>query len=122
MLLLRASRHDCRPCGLSEVLLYHFPHVEYVVNYETAQCRFEYKQLFVVGIIKPAKDVNSVFRLQLVVVHDVVNNYCLSHISSQQRQIFNVSSLSETATVAVKSEFDVSLLVEVIENPVSVVL
>lgn len=116
-------RSKCQswPC-LLEVGFNCLANIRYFIGHPAAQNWFYQEQLSVGRVFEPAQNVDAILWLHLVVVWDVVNDDCFSQIPAQQRQVFDVGALSEATAVAIESESDVPLLIQIIKDPVCIIL
>ena len=79
-------------------------------------------QLLVIWVIVPTLNGNSILSLALEVVLNVVHDDRFLEVSAQTGEVLDIDSILESGVVSVESMRDESLLVQVINDPISVVL
>lgn len=105
---------------LLEVKFEMVSHIFYFVFDEHAQDRYQLLELIVVHAVEPADYVDSIVRLQVVILSDVVHNDGFRQVTAKPAQVLHVDALAELAAVAVEPVADTPQLVEVVQDPVGV--
>ena len=63
-----------------------------------------FKKTLIVGVIVPAQNRNSIFRVEMVSIWAVIDDYDIAHRSTEQRQIFDVTALIRKTVVTIQTE------------------
>lgn len=82
----------------------------------------QFKQGCVAHIVEPTLDEDAVVRLEREVLSDIIHNDGLVERTTNPAQILDEGDSRRRAMLTVESEGDATLFVDLIEDPVSVVL
>ena len=84
------------------------------------QNRGQLRQGSIMRVIEPALNKNSIIRLQLEILRNIIHNNNLRQVSSKLTQVLNKKVSLLLAVLSIKPVLDVLISIELIQDPVRI--